>query len=89
MCALCKGHLSCTQCQGCGLVKVILIRKLARALNGIDLTACHEGDVMEMSTHDARVLMAEGWAVPLVEERPSAHDRPRAYHRSRQPKQQR
>ena len=60
----------------CGLVKVILIRKLAGALNGIDLTACNEGDVMEMSAEDARVLIAEAWAVPLAEQ-PTAHDRPR------------
>ena len=77
LCALCKGHLNRTLCPRCGLVKVILIRKLARVLNGIDLTACHEGDVMEMSNQDARVLIAEGWAVPLVKERPIAHDRPR------------
>ena len=60
-----------------GLVKVILTRKLARVLNGIDLTACNEGDVMELGNQDARLLIAEGWAVPLMTERPSAHDRPR------------
>ena len=61
--------------QGCGLVKLILIRKLARALNGIDLSACNEGDILEMSNQDAQLLLAEGWAVPVVEERPAAHDR--------------
>jgi hypothetical protein len=63
--------------QGCGLVKVILTRKLARVLNGIDLTACNEGDVMEMGNQDARLLIAEGWAVPLMEERPIAQDQSR------------
>jgi len=61
----------------CGLVKVILTRKLARVLNGIDLTACNEGDVMEIGNQNARLLIAEGWAVPLTKERPMAHDRPR------------
>lgn len=58
-------------------MKVTLTRKLAYVLNGIDLTACHEGDVIEMRDQDARVLIAEGWAVPLIEERPTADDRPR------------
>ena len=58
-------------------MKVILTRKLARVLNGIDLTACNEGDVMEMGNQDARLLIAEGWAVPLMEERPIAHDQSR------------
>jgi hypothetical protein len=58
-------------------VKVILTRKLARVLNGIDLTACNEGDIMEMGNQDARLLIAEGWAVPLMKEGPIAHDRSR------------
>jgi hypothetical protein len=58
-------------------VKVTLIRKLAPVLNGIDLTVCHEGDVIDVRDEDARLLIAEGWAVPLMKERPIAHDRPR------------
>jgi hypothetical protein len=58
-------------------VKVILTRKLAGVLNGIDLTACHEGEVMEMRDEDARLLIAEGWVVPLGTESPTADDRRR------------
>jgi hypothetical protein len=58
-------------------VKVILTRKLAEVLNGIDLTAYREGDVMEMRDEDARLLIAEGWVVPLMTESPTADDRPR------------
>jgi hypothetical protein len=46
-------------------------------LNGIDLTVCHEGNVIDVRDEDARLLIAEGWAVPLMKERPIAHDRPR------------
>ena len=57
-------------------MKVTLTRKLARVLNGIDLTACHEGEVIEIRDRDARLLIAEGWAA-LVRERSEVHDRVR------------
>lgn len=60
------------------LVKVKLTRKLARVLNGIDVTGWHEGDVVELRDQDARLLIAEGWAAAAVKEQewPTAQDRP-------------
>lgn len=45
-------------------------------LNGIDVTACQEGDVVDVSDQEAQLLIAEGWASPLIAERTIAHDRP-------------
>ena len=36
--------------------------KLAEVIDGIDLSHCAEGDVIELSDRDARLLIAEGWA---------------------------
>src|SRR4051794_4026656 len=43
-------------------VWIRLIRKLAECLDGIDVSACQEGDTLEVSAHDAELLIAEGWA---------------------------
>ncbi len=40
-----------------------LTRKLAECVDGIDLSRSREGDVLDLSRHDAQLLMAEGWAV--------------------------
>jgi hypothetical protein len=40
---------------------VRLIVKLAEAVNGVDLSHCHEGDVIELSPREAAMLIAEGW----------------------------
>jgi hypothetical protein len=58
-------------------VKVTLTRKLARVINGVDLTACHEGEIIDIRDQDARVLIAEGWAVPVTTQLPAARHRPR------------
>jgi len=42
---------------------VRLTRKLAERVDGVDLSRSHEGDVLDLSRHDAQLLMAEGWAV--------------------------
>jgi hypothetical protein len=43
-------------------MQVKLIRKLARVIDGVDLT-CHEvGEFFELPAADARLLIAEGWA---------------------------
>ena len=41
---------------------VRLTVKLAHVVDGIDLTHCDEGDVLELSPRDAQLLIAEGWA---------------------------
>jgi hypothetical protein len=42
---------------------VILTRKLADAMDGIDVSACRVGDVLDLSESDARCLVAEEWAI--------------------------
>jgi hypothetical protein len=46
-------------------MRVRLIAKLAELVDRIDLTHCAEGDVIELSERDARLLMAEKWAEPV------------------------
>ena len=55
---------------GSDSVKVVLTRKLADAMAGVDVSACHIGDVLELPARDAQMLMAEGWATP---DRRTAH----------------
>ena len=47
--------------------KVRLTRKLAEVVNGIDLSGVEPGDEMELSTREAAILIAEGWATPIAE----------------------
>jgi len=64
-------------------VQVRLTKKLAQVINGIDLSDRRVGDVVELPTHDAEILLAEGWASPVGSafgagtRRIDAHDRPR------------
>lgn len=44
-------------------MKVVLVRKLADQVDGIDLTPFRVGDVLDVCRADARLLAAEGWAV--------------------------
>ena len=46
-------------------LRVRLIRKLAERLNGVDLSKVCVGDVLDLSSKDARILVAEGWAEPV------------------------
>jgi hypothetical protein len=41
---------------------VRLTRKYADVIDGVDLSDAHVGDRLELSPHDAEVLIAEGWA---------------------------
>ena len=41
---------------------VRLTKKLADVLDGVDLSHCAEGDVIELPEQRACVLIAEGWA---------------------------
>jgi len=57
-------------------MKIRLTRKFSQLINGIDLTNVREGDTLDLSSHDADMLVAEGWAV-AEDERDRAHDRAR------------
>jgi len=46
-------------------VQVRLTKKLAEAIDGIDLSARRVGDVVDLPKHDAEILLAEGWASPV------------------------
>ena len=44
-------------------MRVRLIKKLAQWIDGVDLRAHALGDVFDLSGCEARLLLAEGWAV--------------------------
>ena len=46
-------------------IQVRLVRKLADRINGLDVSQYHVGDVFEVPSHTALMLMGEGWGVPL------------------------
>jgi hypothetical protein len=50
--------------------RVRLTRKLADCVDGIDLSRSREGDVLDLGPHEADLLIAEGWAQPIVESQP-------------------
>ena len=51
------------------IVVVRLTRKLATTIDGVDLSQHSVGDTAAFSADDARLLIAEGWAEPVVERR--------------------
>lgn len=70
---------------------VRLTRKYAEMIDGVDLSHANVGDELYLTPRDADVLIAEGWAVPVLP-RPSggtegmrwqAHERPRSRRRSK------
>jgi hypothetical protein len=46
-------------------IPVRLTRKLANFINGVDLTRYKVGDVIELPSHAALMLMGEGWGEPM------------------------
>lgn len=44
-------------------MQIQLVRKLANHLDGIDVTAYRQGDVIDLPLRDAELLIAEQWAV--------------------------
>ena len=44
-------------------LRIRLIKKLAEWIDGVDLRAHAPGDVLNLSQSEARLLLAEGWAV--------------------------
>jgi hypothetical protein len=53
-------------------MRVRLTRKLADSLDGIDVSAYNEGDVVDLPRSQARLLMAEKWARPVERRRSSS-----------------
>lgn len=45
-------------------LSVRLTRKFAEFIDGVNLTDVKVGDRLDLSQHDAEVLIAEGWAEP-------------------------
>ena len=57
--------------------KVRLTRKFADRLDGVDLSKVRPGEQIDVTEHEAELLIAEGWAVP-ADQVGIAHDkRPR------------
>jgi len=44
-------------------MKVVLMRKLADCIDGVDISRYERGDVMDVPPPEARLLMAEQWAI--------------------------
>jgi hypothetical protein len=44
-------------------MRVLLTRKLADCIDGIDLSGCKVGDVLELPLPEARLLIAEQWGI--------------------------
>jgi hypothetical protein len=44
-------------------VRIRLTRKLANEIDGVDLSGHNVGDVIDLSSADAKLLVAEEWAV--------------------------
>jgi len=61
-------------------MKVVLTRKLADAMDGVDVAAYQVGDVLDLSAAEARLLVAERWATP---ERRRQHGAPPTAERRR------
>ena len=45
-------------------MRVRLTKKLAERLDGVDVSDREEGDVLDLPTRDARMLVQERWAIP-------------------------
>jgi hypothetical protein len=45
-------------------MKVLLTRKLAPRLDGVDLSSHEVGDVFDLPPEEARLVIAEAWAIP-------------------------
>ena len=53
---------------------VRLTRKFADMIDGVDLSHAHVGDRLDVSPHDAQVLIAEGWAEQAPKREASRRD---------------
>jgi len=47
-------------------MRVRLIRKFAQRIDGVDLSRNRPGDILDLSPHEATLLICERWAVAIV-----------------------
>lgn len=52
-------------------MKVVLIRKLADEIDGVNVRDYRPGDVVDVPLREARLLVLEEWAIPDRRERQS------------------
>jgi hypothetical protein len=45
-------------------MRVRLTRKLAECIDGVDISSYHVGDVLDIASREAWLLVAEQWAIP-------------------------
>jgi hypothetical protein len=62
--------------KGGSLLRVQLTHKLANRLDGIDVSQFRVSDIIELPDAHAALLIAEGWAKPVVESSVSVHHEP-------------
>ena len=55
-------------------MQIQLVRKLANHLDGIDVTAYQQGDILELPRRDAELLIAERWAIAYYGAAPEVRD---------------
>jgi hypothetical protein len=60
-----------------GRMKVWLTRKYAERIDGVDLSGKEPGDLLDIPREDARMLLAEEWAIPERRESQIAAETPR------------
>jgi hypothetical protein len=56
-------------------MRIRLTRKLANLLNGVDLTHCRVGNILDVHPSVGQMLVAEEWAEPVEQKRDTAADR--------------
>jgi hypothetical protein len=44
-------------------MKVVLTQKLADSMDGVDVSNREVGDVIDLPSHEANILIAEGWVI--------------------------
>lgn len=49
------------------MTRIRLTKKLAAVLNGIDVSALKVGEILELPDSAARMMVAEGWAEPVID----------------------
>ena len=49
-------------------MRVLLTKKLASVMDGVDVSHVRAGDILQLSDADAEVLISEGWAEQVAED---------------------
>jgi len=51
-----------------GRVRVVLKKKLASVMDGVDVSHVRAGDILQLPDADAEALISEGWAERVAED---------------------